>query len=272
MKIYFKKGKMEKYLKDEKSLDAFLITNALSGTKITVDKEEMDIKKATLLINKYFQYQKTLDSYDNHFDSELLSKIIKDSTINIETLKDRVKLESEVNKLTDYFAEREKMTLKSYSFELVEDPEQQAYVIKVIVRTSARIKRFKLNSYFMESPELANLVNNFEGIKRYMDSRFHAENEKSTVRDFESLEEFAVNMIQEGKQGAYIQRYKGLGEMNPEQLWETTMNPQNRTLLQIQLEDTIEADEVFSVLMGDQVEPRREFVEKNALNVRNLDI
>ena len=90
--------------------------------------------------------------------------------------------------------------------------------------------------------------------------------------NFDSLDLFASFVLENGKQGAYIQRYKGLGEMNPEQLWETTMNPENRTLLQVKLEDTIEADQVFSVLMGDQVEPRRQFVEDNALNVRNLSI
>ncbi len=79
-------------------------------------------------------------------------------------------------------------------------------------------------------------------------------------------------MLEEGKKGIGIQRYKGLGEMNPDQLWETTMNPEKRTLLQVKIEDVVETDEIFTILMGDEVEPRREFIQNNALEVSTLDI
>ncbi|MGD2030801.1 MAG: DNA gyrase subunit B, partial [Desulfobacterales bacterium] len=90
-----------------------------------------------------------------------------------------------------------------------------------------------------------------------------------TIQDKKSLLNF---MIAEGKKGIGIQRYKGLGEMNPDQLWETTMNPEKRTLLQVKVDDMVESDEIFTILMGEQVEPRREFINNNALEVSVLDI
>jgi DNA gyrase subunit B len=95
------------------------------------------------------------------------------------------------------------------------------------------------------------------------------ETELLRTRRISELVEF---VLERGRKGASFQRYKGLGEMNPEQLWETTMNPKNRALKKVTVEDAVEADDIFNTLMGDVVEPRREFIERNALNVRNLDV
>jgi DNA gyrase subunit B len=96
--------------------------------------------------------------------------------------------------------------------------------------------------------------------------------ENGTSEEIATRDLLLDRVLTAAKKDLTIQRYKGLGEMNPEQLWETTMNPETRTLLQVRIDDAVETDEIFTVLMGDQVEPRRKFIEDNALDVRNLDI
>ncbi len=147
---------------------------------------------------------------------------------------------------------------------------KRQHLLRIEVDSTLKTKSFKISTHFVDSTEYQDLHNHYEGIKAYFSSKFVFKNDK-VEESFDSLDTFADFVIGTGKQGAYVQRYKGLGEMNPDQLWETTMNPENRTLLQVKVEDSIDADQVFSVLMGDQVEPRREFVETNALNVKNLD-
>ena len=284
----YKKGKIEKYLKDDQALEEFLAETATNVVQFSIDGQSVSGETAKVLINKYNSYIHTLDSYDIHFDALLLRKIVEDGDLTEDTLKDFKLLQDKCKELNEYLKKLRPTTLKDY--ELFIEESKNTYFIQVVVKTTGRTKRFKLNSYFLASPEFADLSNSYDGIKRYMNSSFEVflkqkqkqnqekeekeekEEENSASLTFNSLEVFSLQLIERAKQGAYIQRYKGLGEMNPEQLWETTMDPAKRTLLQVKLEDIIETDQMFSVLMGDQVGPRRQFVEENALNVRNLDI
>ena len=267
----YKKGKMETYLKDDKRLEEYLINNATDDSKISIDGVLVSGDTAKQLINKESMYRKNLSYYDTHYDSDLLKKIIEDGSLKADDMTNRSKVEEEVKKLLAHFKPLETETLKQYSIAIEEDPETKACSLRLVVKTASRTKKFKVSPAFMRSPEYADLLNSYDGIKKYAKASFKIEREKDT-REFTSLTHFSEFVIADGKQGAYIQRYKGLGEMYPEQLWETTMNPVNRTLLQVKIEDTLDADQVFTVLMGDQVEPRRKFVEENALNARNLDV
>ncbi len=267
----YKKGKTEQYLKDEKALEKYLISIALNNAEMKIDGVMKEEDNVGIILNKYKAFNSLLDSYEKHYDKDLLNQIIKQSKLDVGNLKARNVLDGIVSELNEHFKAIENETLKKYSFDIEDDPSHESHLIRVTIVGTLRTKKFKLSHHFMDSTEYADLLNHYAGIKSYFSSEFKYKTDKLD-ETFASLEEFADFVISSGKQGAYIQRYKGLGEMNPDQLWDTTMNPEFRTLLQVKIEDTVVADQVFSVLMGDQVEPRREFVEKNALNVKNLDI
>jgi DNA gyrase subunit B len=269
----YKKNKKEMYLKDEKELEKFLIESSLSSSEITVDEKKMDSEEAIKIVSKYKNFKSTLDFYDRHYDGDCLREIVQIENISSALFKDKESLEKIVTHLNEHFKPLEITTLKKYLFTITFDEGRKVYSLKVQVTSSMIKKSFAISAQFLESGEFLDLVNHYEGVKRYMDSEFVIRDEESKKeRVFKGLEFFTTSLLDEARHGAYIQRYKGLGEMNPEQLWETTMNPQHRRLLQVKIEDTIDADQIFSVLMGDQVEPRRDFVEKNALNARNLDV
>jgi DNA gyrase subunit B len=267
----YKKGKIEKYLKDEKSLEKFLISTALSGAEIKIDGETLPSEEINKLLNKTKAFNTLLNSYDRHFDKDLLKKLIELGKLDVANLKAKNIMEALITELDVHFKALEQETMKKYTFSLAEDAAHESHSLLVEVTSVLKTKKFKIANHFVDSTEYADLLNHYAGIKKHLNSKFEIKTDKEEDH-FNTLNDFVEHVISTGKQGAYIQRYKGLGEMNPDQLWETTMNPENRTLMQVKIEDTIDADQVFSVLMGDAVEPRREFVESNALNVRNLDI
>jgi DNA gyrase subunit B len=267
----YKKGKIEKYVKDQKTLEQFLISTALNKSTITIDGVTKNEEEINILLNKQKAFNNLLNSYERHFDKDLIKKIIEQGKLDLGNLKAKNILEGIVEELSSHFKSLEHETLKKYTIEIEDDPQHESHQLRITIVSTLRTKKFKLSTHFIDSTEYQDLHNHYSGINSVLNSEFKFTNDKLD-ESFSTLNDFADFVISSAKQGAYIQRYKGLGEMNPDQLWETTMNPENRTLLQVKIEDTIDADQVFSVLMGDQVEPRREFVEKNALNVKNLDI
>jgi len=154
---------------------------------------------------------------------------------------------------------------------LEDDVEHNCF--RLIVNTRANGSGFQtvIDRDFLASPEFKEVKKIFSDLINIGMPPYAVENgeQKAQLR---SISEVLQYFMEGGKKGLAIQRYKGLGEMNPSQLWETTMNPETRVLLQVRIEDAVEADEIFSTLMGDEVEPRRKFIEANALTVKNLDI
>jgi len=158
---------------------------------------------------------------------------------------------------------------KSYKVNLLTSTEEE-FAANIISTTYSVETSYPITQRFFNSSEYKKLVSLGEKLQGLLkaDAYVQRGEKKQPVSNFNEVIEW---LMKEAKRGLHIQRYKGLGEMNPDQLWETTMNAETRTLLQVRIEDAVSCDEVFTTLMGDQVEPRRDFIEKNALSVVNLD-
>ncbi|MGI0014847.1 MAG: DNA gyrase subunit B, partial [Nitrososphaera sp.] len=164
-------------------------------------------------------------------------------------------------------SERLAQSGERYSIEVLAEEQSLARISKEVL---GRRLDYRLHRSFFTSAEYHRLINLSRRVELLLTDRAYAERgEKS--HEITAVKEAFEWFLEEARHGLYIQRYKGLGEMNPDQLWETTMNAETRNLLRVRIEDAVAADEIFTTLMGDQVEPRREFIEKNALSVTNLD-
>ena len=259
-----KKGKQERYLKDEKEKSDYLLQEAINEASIFVNKSAPAISGVALekIVAKYYKIAATIEKLGKKYNKDLLGAIVGMSNLSApgntkETTKWCNDLQKKLNK-NKLMSETHKVIFKDkevlYSLE----------VYGVVVTTSA------LGTAFFGSTD-------YKRIQKYSDevesifsaSSFVQKGQKETkVTCFADAIEF---LLKEAQKGQGFQRYKGLGEMNPDQLWDTTMNPESRTLLKVKVEDAIAADEVFSTLMGDEVEPRRNFIEDNALKVGTLD-
>jgi DNA gyrase subunit B len=267
-----KKGKQEHYVKDNAELSESLLRAALDGAALTPGNERPPVTGKVLenLARDHLRAMALIQRLSRRYDGGLLEQLIHLPALDDERLRESGFLEQWAETLVSRLNARpgERSVYRA----LVELREDGTGCDLVMIRRTHSLDRpIRLAAEFFQSVEYASLA----GFGAQLAGLFDATAEVrrgDRVQEVRSFREVMDWLFEEAKRGQHIQRYKGLGEMNPEQLWETTMDPGTRRLLQVRIEDAIGADEVFTTLMGDQVEPRREFIEQNALDVLNLDI
>jgi DNA gyrase subunit B len=267
-----KKGKKELYLKNEGALDEFLLESAAENLKLRPGGggEPLAGDRLREMIRFATKYKRLLAVMDRRCDARIVDAIVKAAHLSKNDLRDQMVVAKALTRLQEYF-DAYAPELSDAVLKVAPDSEHGGFKIVAPARTAGVRKATEIDFEFMDSPEFSDLVAIHEKLATLGAPPYVLENGNELI-EFRRLEELAERVNELGKKGLAIQRYKGLGEMNPEQLWETTMDPTRRTLLQVRVEDAYESDRLFSTLMGDLVEPRRAFIERNALNVRNLDV
>jgi len=255
-----KKGRSEKYIQNEIELQDMLFEIAADEVMIRVGDKELKGKQLIPHLKRLTALEKLFDWYERRRRDTKVIRFILDRGISTDTLKNKEDMADLVKDLNKWSGE-----LKFGDLEF--DEEHASY--SVMVRKHNY--KTKIDHALLTSPEFKEIQDLHNSIRDLGEPPFTVtvKDEEREVKDSRELIEYVMNVA---KKGMNIQRYKGLGEMNPTQLWETTMDPDKRTLLQVSIDDTVFADEIFSVLMGDQVEPRKNFITKHALEAQNIDI
>jgi DNA gyrase subunit B len=266
-----KRGKKEEYIKDEKSMFRYLMRQGTNDVQIQADGRVIEGRELTKTLEQTIEFKNYSERFTRRLnnDERLMNALLdafagKDGVLSKHGVKLRKVFEQE-----ELMAEVEGFVSRAgYKTELMSDEEHGLSEIEITFANGTKILfDWNMASYveFQKSVEL------MRSLEVDLPGPFVlGENGKS--EQITSREDLLSRVTGLAKKDLTIQRYKGLGEMNPEQLWETTMNPEKRTLLQVRVEDAVETDGIFTVLMGDNVEPRRKFIEDNALDVKNLDV
>jgi DNA gyrase subunit B len=268
-----KRGKQERYIKDEVGLEDYLIEIGTEDIRVRASNNGNGLAGQPLqaFIKKVLRWEKLMGvAARKRRSRSVLEALLLEPDFSEETLKDQQalkKFQSDLESYINLVAPDE----APLSCSLEEDPEHNSFKLVCATRANGTGLKTLIDRELMTSVEYKELKRLFSELMSPGAPPYSVENgeQKAKLRSFTELANY---ILEGGKKGQYIQRYKGLGEMNPEQLWETTMNPETRVLLQVRIEDAVEANDIFSTLMGDEVEPRRKFIEEHALTVKNLDI
>ncbi|OZG73243.1 DNA gyrase subunit B [Hahella sp. CCB-MM4] len=267
-----KKGKQEQYVKDEKALQQYLTQNALEGTELYTNADAPAISGTALetLVNDYRTAVSLIDRMSRAYPRTVLSKLLEVPRLVEDDLKDQAKIASWCSNL-EAVLHSENLNGESFTLKVTEDAERNLYLPQIEFIQHGVDYRYTMNQEFFASSSYQNVASMAEKLEGLIEEGAYVKRGEKvqTIQGFEDALEW---LMKEAQRGQNIQRYKGLGEMNPEQLWETTMDPESRRMMKVTIEDAIAADQIFTTLMGDDVEPRRDFIQTNALQVMNLDV
>jgi len=266
-----KKGKQERYIKDDDGLTEYLTTLALENATIHVNEGAPAIAGLALeqLVNQYRTTMDIIKRISRQIPSDILEKMVYSKNVSIEDFTNKITVDAWAKDLITQL-DNQDGNGSIYTVSVEHDIERKIYYPQFNVRQHGIDKVYSCSYDFIQSSEFAAIISLNDAINGLMEEGAYVKRGEKT-KLVEGFEEALNWLMAESKRGQYIQRYKGLGEMNPEQLWETTMDPDTRRMLQVTIEDAIAADQLFTTLMGDHVEPRRHFIEENALKVSNLD-
>lgn len=265
-----KKASKERYLKNENELNDYLLTAGIEGLTVKAASGVIPGSQLLSCVKNALKFRRAVEKLSKRHEATVLRQLLANN-ITADSLTDSVKLKKLLERV-EKGAKEANNEISKVSFEIIHDEAHNCERARIdVIKNSSRYFLY-LNHEFLSSTEYEELQKLYLAMNVLGSGPFtitQNEGESETASDVETL---GATVLEVSKRGIYVQRYKGLGEMNPEQLWETTMDPTRRTMLKVNVEDAVEADSIFSVLMGDQVEPRRQFIEENALRVRNLDV
>ncbi|CAM5255406.1 DNA gyrase subunit B OS=Stutzerimonas stutzeri OX=316 GN=gyrB PE=3 SV=1 [Stutzerimonas stutzeri] len=266
-----KRGKQEQYIKDDEAMEEYLTQSALEDASLHVNESAPGLSGEALecLVNEYRSVMKTLQRLSRLYPQELTEHFIYLPRISVEQLADESAMQAWLELYADKLKGVERSGL-SYSVSLREDKERHLWLPEVAITSHGLVSYVTFNRDFFASNDYRTVTALGEKLSSLLEEGAYVQRgeRKKAVASFKDALDW---LMTEGTRRHSVQRYKGLGEMNPEQLWETTMDPAVRRMLKVTIEDAIAADQIFNTLMGDAVEPRRDFIETNALAVSNLD-
>jgi len=256
--------KVEMYIKNEEEFSDFIVKRICEKENLIFKNgEEVSGQRLMRLINGLFKFYDSLEKLGRKgYSSRFVEFLALNGTMDKNLFKNKEFME-------DFF---QKLQENGFSVSDISQEEEMGYYEFLVTETQNGIKTFAVNLEFLSSRELKQLMGiakEFRELKKEGVCSIAGDGEGKQI---DNPEELLKRLVEKAKKGIVVQRYKGLGEMNPEQLWTTTMDPGRRTLLKVRIEDEVEADNIFTILMGDKVEPRREFIQNNALEVIDLDI